>query len=87
MALIRRKLGTTQLACVEALVRYGRWSNDWGYGWQFGTKSKTELILDSLVKRGLATKSIETVRPNLRAMVWVPTEAGRALVAPLRKTP
>ena len=78
------KLGRGQLGVLCSLRDFKSW-NARGAGWVWSTPSGTERILDSLVKKGLATKSIETLGLVGRtAMVWRPTEAGLALVGPGR---
>jgi hypothetical protein len=82
VSLDKVKLGTNQLGVLRSLRDHGKWyGSGWGCGWAWSTKAKTELILDSLVRRGLVAKAIETTGANRTAMVWRPTEAGLALVA------
>ena len=45
------KLGERQRICLQSLQRHGRWPG----GWMWDNRSGTKRILDTLVKRGLAT--------------------------------
>jgi hypothetical protein len=45
-----KKLGKRQGERLAALRRHGRWPG----GWNYGTPSATQAVLDSLVKLGLA---------------------------------
>jgi hypothetical protein len=47
------KLGDRQKSCLQALRHHGHWHTT--CGWKWDTKSNTRRILDTLVKRGLAT--------------------------------
>ena len=53
-----RPLGKTQAALMESLTHHGYWRR--GCGWVWDTESGTLRILDSLVKRGLVTRTDET---------------------------
>jgi hypothetical protein len=52
----KRPLGNTQECVLRALREHGSWSA--GCGWTWNTLAGTEKILDSLVRRGLATKKL-----------------------------
>jgi hypothetical protein len=51
-----KKLGTTQQSVFEELQRSGGWYE--GCGWNWDTNSNTTRIMESLVKRGLVTKTV-----------------------------
>lgn len=60
-----RPLGKVQALILESLRSHKRWHP--GCGWIWGTYSETVRLLDSLVKRGLATKHETTYT---YASVW-----------------
>ncbi len=49
-----RKLGSVQESVLNSLREYGSWHR--GGFWYWDTNSGTERIMESLVKRGVATK-------------------------------
>jgi len=55
------KLGTNQADVLAALRRHGRYFR--GCGWMWDTYRNTERILDTLVRRGLVTKTDGEYRP------------------------
>ena len=52
-----KPMGKTQTEVLRCLHKHGWWSN--GCGWIWGNASATTRILESLVKRGLATRTEE----------------------------
>lgn len=48
----QRALGTTQKAVLDALIRQGGYPG----AWQWGTRSETVKVLETLVNKGLVTK-------------------------------
>ncbi len=65
--------GTSGLGCVQAdvlksLQEHGYWSRV-GCGWLWDTWSNTERIMESLVRRGLATKTTEGRRVVYKPVV------------------
>jgi hypothetical protein len=53
-----RPLGETQQAVLKSLSREGFWFD--GCGWLWDNRSGTTKIMESLLKRGLVTKSKHT---------------------------
>lgn len=68
----QKALGKTQMSILRSLVNYQGWSG--GCGWYWTNYSTTVRLLDSLVKRGLATKHVAFGRDAYKA-----TEAGVAI--------
>jgi hypothetical protein len=77
-----QKLGASQIGCLRALCKIGQWPG----GWLWNCESGTIKILDSLVRRGFATRQ----EPDgLRTVAWhlprfYPTESGRAYLDELK---
>lgn len=71
-----RKLGHVQVSVLESLVEHKIWSRRGLGGWLWDTPSNTERVMDSLVKRGLATMNGNT---------YLPTEQGTAALAEMKK--
>jgi hypothetical protein len=57
-----RPLGKNQKGVLQSLRDHGSWHT--GAGWYWDTFANTERILDSLVKRGLVVRTIETPVPG-----------------------
>ena len=70
-----RKLGKTQVSVLRSLREHGGW---WaGCGWIWSNRSETIKLLDSLVKRGLATltyREITTGGGTRQERVYRPVE-------------
>jgi len=49
-----KQLKSIQQSILRDLVKHGEWKA--GCGWEWGTSSRTENVLNSLVPRGLAEK-------------------------------
>jgi hypothetical protein len=67
-----KPLGVNQAGVLRALVQHHAYFG--GCGWTWSTYSQTIRILDSLVARGLAAKTVEFGRETYR-----PTEQGHAV--------
>lgn len=72
-------LGSTQRQVLECLVERGFWYA--GCGWTWDTRSGTERLMDALVKKGVATKAIATIRyrpdgPPVKIIKYEPTADG-----------
>lgn len=68
-----RPLGARQEAVLDALIRHRTYPG----GWYWDNHSTTVEILDSLVKRGLASAEVRTARYTGDSYnVYRPTEAG-----------
>lgn len=65
-----RRLGDNQRSVLQALKRHSTYFH--GCGWVWNSRSGTEKILDSLVKRGL----VEVVAGQHTDRVWRLTKAG-----------
>jgi hypothetical protein len=78
-----RKLGRHQVHVLDALVRHGPWQP--GCGWSYGGGYETAIILDSLVRRELATRT----EPPTSAQYgrYEITDAGRAARDAARGSP
>jgi len=74
---MERKIGTTQIEVLKMLSEHGRWAD--GCGWTWSTKSNTERIMESLVKRGLAERT-GTIVIRREVMGYAITEAGTKAV-------
>lgn len=59
MAEFKGQMGDRQRAVLRALREHGGWSKRCGWVWT--TERETELILESLVKRGLVSKGSDGV--------------------------
>jgi len=68
-----RALGSDQLSCLRGLCEYGYWEVHFTCGWTYGNCSHTTRIMNSLVRRGLATCAV--VAPYRTA--YTPTAEGR----------
>ena len=55
------KLGTQQKSVLESLKSHGSWHA--GCGWIWDSRSQTVAILDSLVRKGVATLEKGVYRP------------------------
>ncbi len=53
-----KELGEVQRLVLRSLHEHGFWSTT-GCGWLWDTNSGTTRIMESLVRRGLATKTVE----------------------------
>lgn len=65
-----RKLGEVQEVNLRNLRERGEWHR--GTWWLWDTLSNTERIMESLVKRGLATKAVEKRYKNFKTTVYRP---------------
>lgn len=77
---MKGKIGKNQAGILRALNEHGQWSRL--SGWLWSTASETERLLDSLVRRGLVTKTQEprmTLGGTRTVTVYRPTEREKAL--------
>ena len=77
------RLGSEQRAILEALLAHGHWSR--GAGWVWSTLSRTQKLLESLMRHQLVERGQEQVgMKRTRSTVYRVTPAGVALVTKWR---
>jgi hypothetical protein len=83
---VSRPLGKTQRGVLRALQQHRWWEQ--GCGWHWNGYNRTEAILDSLVRRGLADREVMPVNPYGRGWTsrvrYTLTPAGEMLVGTLK---
>jgi hypothetical protein len=81
---ISRQLGSEQRRFLETLVEHGYWyGGAHGCGWQWGSKSETLRLLESLLRRALVTSETREsgMRKGSSVIYWIPSAAGAGLAA------
>lgn len=81
-------LGATQYGVLKALVTQKLWyGGGIGCGWNWGSQTNTERVLEALVKKGLVSKEEESVGGNIGArttMIYRATKLGLEHVETIR---
>lgn len=73
-----RALGSNQVQALRCLAEFNNGTWYPGAGWEWGNTSTTVRLLDSLVKRGLATKRMKESRLTAEKYPFYEiTEAGK----------
>jgi hypothetical protein len=71
-----RKLGRIQELVLDALRRHGKWTSDYTCGWTWNGAHRTGKIMESLVRKGYATK--EATKVNGRDVIlYKPTSENK----------